>query len=556
MNGTTVRRSPGRKGTPQAEPKSKLPQTVADVLDKHVVLEVESIDRMYLNAIVPRLQIVEGALRFIRQQRRAKVASTNAVEPMTRNFVEAIEQFVRQHQIPMVSFQKGQRKDQLAAQMRVRFPLRDGVIFVGKAQEKCTVYRTEKRHNPKTKRAYAWIVKSTALVNHYYFYCVDENFGPFFLKFCSYFPYNAKLCLNGHEYAKQQLEREHIAYQALDNGIRSCADPKRLQQICDALSAAKIDALLRKWLRRLPHPYPAADRAAGYRYQLSIWQIELSLTQVLDRPVSGRMFFEQVIRENLDLGRPKQVQLIFDRSVTRATPGPFRTRVITDGVIPSLHIDYKGTRIKQYHKEGRALRTETTINNARDFYIGKSLHNLPALRKIGFQANRRVLQVQTITHDAILAEETLQQLQRPRMVEGQRVSALRLADPTVQALWNAVLMYDLLPAGFSNRQLRTYLAQLLGQPEEHLTQGRMSYHLRRLRLHGLIQRIPKTHRYRLTDFGLRTAVFCTRAYARVFRHGIGMVLPTTSPVPNPLLRCFDKLDHEIAAWVDQAKMVA
>jgi hypothetical protein len=556
MNGTTVRRSPGRKGTPQAEPNSKLPQTVADVLRRHVVLEVESIDRMYLNVIVPRLQIVEGAVHFIRQQRGAKVASTNAVEPMTRNFVEAIERFVRQHQIPMVNFRKGQRKDELAAQMRARFPQRDGVVFVGRAQEKCTVYRTEKRHNPKTGRAYAWVVKSTALVNHYYFYCVDENFGPFFLKFCSYFPYNAKLCLNGHEYAKQQLEQERIAYQALDNGIRSCAAPRRLQQICDGLSAAKIDALLRKWLRRLPHPFPPADRAAGYRYQLSIWQIELSLTQVLDRPVSGRIFFEQVIRENLDLGRPKQVQLIFDRSITKATPGPFRTRVITDGVIPSLHIDYKGTRIKQYHKEGQALRTETTINNTRDFYIGKSLANLPALRKIGFQANRRVLEVQTITHDSILAEETLQQLQRPRMVEGQRVAALRFADPTVQALWNAVLMYDLLPAGFSNRQLRAHLAQLLGEPEENLTQGRMSYQLRRLRLHGLIQRLPKTHRYRLTDFGLRTALFCTRSYARIFRHGLGMALPATSPVPNPLLRCFDKLQQEINAWADEAKMVA
>jgi hypothetical protein len=556
MNGTTVRRSSGRKGTPRAEPKSKLPQTVAEVLGKHVTLEVESIDRMYLNAIVPRLQIVEGALRFIRQQRKAKVASTNAVEPMTRVFVQAIERFVEQQGIPMVSFQKGQRKDELAAQMRAKFPQRDGVVFVGKAQEKCTVYRTEKRHNPKTKRAYAWIVKSTALVNHYYFYCVDENFGPFFLKFCSYFPYNAKLCLNGHEYAKQQLEREGVAYQSLDNGIRSCADPKRLQQICDSLSAAKIDALLRKWLRRLPHPYPPADRAAGYRYQLSIWQIELSLTQVLDRPVSGRMFFEQVIRENLDLGRPKQVQLIFDRSVTKATPGPFRTRIITDGVIPSLHIDYKGTRIKQYHKEGQALRTETTINNTRDFYIGKSLLNLPALRKIGFQANRRVLEVQAITHDSILAEDTLQQLQRPRIVEGQRVSALRLADPTVQALWNAVLMYDLLPAGFSNRQLRKHLAQLLGRPEESLTQGRMSYHLRRLRLHGLIHRIPKTHRYRLTNFGLRAAVFCTRTYTRIFRRGMGMALPATSPVPSTLLRCFDKLEQEINSWVDRAKMVA
>ncbi len=401
MNGTTVRRSPSRKSTPQMEPKSKLPQTVAEVLGKHDTLEVESIERMYLNAIVPRLQIVEGALRFIRQQRQAKVASTNAVEPLTRNFVKAIEEFVEQHQIPMVSFQKGPRKDELAAQMRAKFPHRDGVVFLGKAQEKCTVYRTEKRHNPKTGRAYAWIVKATALVNHYYF-CVDENFGPFFLKFCCYFPYNAKLCLNGHEYAKQQLQREGIAYQTLDNGIRSCADPKRLQHICDCLSVAKIDALLRKWLRCLPHPYSAADRAAGYRYQLSIWQIELSLTQVLDRPVSGRMFFEQVIRENLDLGRPKQVQLIFDRSVTKATPGPFRTRVITDGVIPSLHIDYKGTRIKQYHKEGQALRTETTINSARDFYIGKSIVNLPALRRIGFQANRRVLEVQTITQDSIL----------------------------------------------------------------------------------------------------------------------------------------------------------
>lgn len=556
MNGTTVRRSPGRKGSPQAEPDSKLPQTVAEVLGKHVVLEVECIDRMYLNAIVPRLQIVEGALRFIRQQRGAKVLSTNAVEPMTRSFIQAIEQYVKDHGIPLIQFRKGQRKDEVAARMRAQYRGKDGVVFVGKAQEKCTVYRTEKRHNPKTKRAYAWIVKSTALVNHYYFYCVDENFGPFFLKFCSYFPYNAKLCLNGHEYAKRQLEHEKISFQSLDNGIRSCANPKRLQQICDSLSAAKIDMLLRKWLARLPHPYPAQDRAAGYRYQLSIWQIEMSLTQVLDRPVSGRIFFEDVIRENLDLGRPQQMQLIFDRRVTKTTPGPFRTRVITDGVIPSLHLDYKGTRIKQYHKEGQALRTETTINNTNDFYLGKSLRNLPALRKIGFQANRRVLEVETITHDVIVAQETLEQLQRPHMVDGQRAAALRFGDRTVHALWNAVLMFQLLPAGFSNRQLRSHVAQLLGQSEQEFPQGRMSYHLRRLRLHGFIERIPQSHRYRLTDFGLRTAMFTTRVWNRILRPGLGMVLPATSPVPNPLLRTFHKLTSQIHDWADHAKLVA
>jgi hypothetical protein len=556
MSGTTVRRSPGRKGTPQAEPKSKLPQTVADVLDKHVVLELEAIDRMYLNVIVRRLQILEGALRFIRQQRKAKVLSTNAVEPMTRAFVQAIEQFAKQNQIPVIYFEKGQRKEAVAAELRAKYPHREGVVFIGKAQEKCVVYRTEKRHNPKKNSSYAWIVKSTALVNHYYFYCVDENFGPFFLKFCSYFPYNAKLCLNGHEYAKRQLDRERIAYQALDNGIQSCAHPKRLQAICDSMSAEKIDALLRKWLRRLPHPFPARDRQAGYRYQISILQIELSLTQVLDRPVSGRIFFEDVIRENLDIGRPKHVQLIFDRGVTKTTPGSFRTRVITDGVIPSLHIDYKGTRIKQYHKDGQALRTETTINNARDFYVGKSLHNLPALRKIGFQANRRLLETQRITHDCILAEEIFQQLNRPHIVNDQRASALRFADPMVQAIWNALLLFDLLPAGFSNRDLRTNLAALCGQPVNQFTQGRMTYQLRRLRLHGLIERIPKTHRYRLTSFGFRVAVFCTRTYARILRPGLGRVLPATSSLQCPLRRSFDKLEQEVNSWVAQAKLAA
>lgn len=138
----------------------------------------------------------------------------------------------------------------------------------------------------------------------------------------------------------------------------------------------------------------------------------------------------------------------------------------------------------------------------------------------GFAANRRLLQVQTITHDSILAEETFQQLNRPRIVDNQRVSALRFADPKVQAVWNALLLFHLLPAGFSNRDLRTNLATLLGQPLERLTPGRMTYQLRRLRLHGLIERIAKTHRYRLTSFGFRVAVFCTRTYARILRPGL------------------------------------
>jgi hypothetical protein len=430
------------------------------------------------------------------------------------------------------------------------------VLFVGKAQEKVAVFRTEKRTNPSTGAKYPWIVKSTALVNQYYFYAVDDDFGPFFLKFSSYFPYNAKLCLNGHEYVKRQLAKEGIAFEPLDNGLCTCAQPQRLQELCDGLSAATIDALLRKWLARLPHPFSAADRTAGYRYDVSTLQAEFSLTQVLDRPLSGRIFFEEVIRENLDLGRPDQVQLIFQRRVTKRTPGRFRTRVLTEGVTPTLHVDYKSSRIKQYHKEGRALRTETTINNPRDFGIGKRLENLPALREIGFQANRRLLHVQCTSHDCTIGEAAFRRVNEPVVVHGQRGSALRFADPLVQALLSALVVFRLLPRGFSNRDLRDHWAPLLGKEAQDMTPGQMSYHLRRLRLHGLIERIAKTHRYRVTDQGWRTVLFCTRCYNRILRPGLAQVVPRGAEDDSTLRRRFDQLDAEVDQWIEKQKVPA
>jgi hypothetical protein len=528
---------------------------VAEIIGKHVTLEVESIDRMYLNVYQPKLQHDMGVVSFFRYHRKQPIASSALMGPISATFIANMETFAQQHNIPMFTFEKKQRKDDVATEYRQRFQGDEGILFIAKAQEKTSVFRTEKRTNPRGKK-YPWIVKSTAMVNHFYIYGIDADFGPFFLKFCTYFPYNAKLCINGHEYVKRQLTKEAIAFEALDNGIQSCAKPQRLQQIADQLSPAKIDALLRKWLARVPHPFTPADRAAGYRYDISILQAEFSLTQVLDRPLTGRVFFEQVIRDNLDLGRPDQVQLIFERRVTRRTPGRFRTRVLTEGVTPSLHIDFKRTRIKQYHKEGRALRTETTINDTRDFGIGKRLHNLPALREVGFQANRRLLHVQTISHDCALGEDAFRQVNEPVVVAGQRASALRFADQTVQALFSALLVFRLLPRGFSNRDLRNHWAPLLGKSPNDITPGQMTYHLRRLRLHGIIERIPDSHRYQLTNNGWRSVLFCTRTYNRLLRPGLAQIIPPEAAEDPALRRCFDRLDAALEQWIDQENVGA
>jgi hypothetical protein len=285
-------------------------------------------------------------------------------------------------------------------------------------------------------------------------------------------------------------------------------------------------------------------------------QLECSLTQVLDRPLAGRIFFEEVIRENLGIGRPDQVQLIFHRRVTKRTPGRFRTRVITEGVTPSLPIDYKSSRIEQYHKEGRALRTETTINDPRDFAPGKGLQNLPALRQVGFSANRRLLDVQHCSHDCALGEAGFQRVTRPIVVAGQRASALPFADPRVQALFSALVLFCLLPRGFSRRDVRDHLAPLLGLDPSQLGPGRPTYDLRRLRLHGLIERLAHSHRYRLTPEGRRTALFFTRTYARLLRPGLARILPGASADDRLLRPAFDKLDAAIDHFVDQAKLSA
>jgi hypothetical protein len=308
------------------------------------------------------------------------------------------------------------------------------------------------------------------------------------------------------------------------------------------------------------HPFTSQDRRCGYRYDISVLQAEFSLTQVLDRPLSGRVFFEEVIRENLDIGRPDRVSLIFDRKILRrgrnVTPGRFRTRVFTHGVTPSLHLEFKHSRVKQYHKEGRALRTETTINDSRDFGVGKRLCNLPALREVGCSANRRLLDVERITHEPWVGDDLFTAVTAPIVSDTTRVAGLRFTEPRVQTLLHALVVFRLLPNGFSNADLRAHVAELDGQPPDAVTAGRMTYDLRRLRLHGLIERIPGTHRYHVTPRGLRVALFFTRAYDRLLRPSLAQLHEVEPPGPAPLRAAFRTLEATIDQTVTRSRLAA
>src|SRR5260370_27888764 len=191
--------------------------------------------------------------------------------------------------------------------------------------------------------------------------------------------------------------------------------------------------------------------------------MEISLTQIFDRPLGGREFFEEIIRDNLDLGRPDRVQLIFGRRVTKRTPGEFRTRVIEDGVHPSLDSEYKNFGLKQYFKEGRGCRTEGTFRNTDDFGINKGLSNLPYLQKIGRQINRRLLEVERVSHNSGMSGDSIQRVVQPTVDDdGKKAPGLKFGQPRVMALFLALTLFQHMIDGFHNRELRQHVADLLG----------------------------------------------------------------------------------------------
>ena len=497
--------------------------TIASLLRDHVTLQVRSVDRLFLQAYVPKLMTPFQVVRFL-LDRGNPIPSPALLGKIGRAYIAAIDRFAEDNEIPVVRFAKGESKEQIArgyfraAERDARF----GVVLIGVAQERTTAWRGWRRGG-RDSHPHFEFGRQRVFVNHYYFYIRDPDWGPAFIKTCAYAPFPAWVYLNGHEWAKRQAERQGLAFEALDNGFRSVADADALAAICDRLSAREVWRFFDRWQARLPSPFDAADRRRGYRYALAFRQLELSDTRVFDRPAAGRAWFEQRVSDQLTLGRPDNIAIVFGRRVSRRTPGRFHTRVITRGVEPAIQVHYRASKVKQYFKEGRALRTETTVNDTRDFAIGRLLtqDNWDALVHVGHDINQRLLDAQLQACACAPDTTTLQRVVLPSIEEGQPAPGLRFGDPRVMALLSALCAYAHLLEGITNRSLRTLVAGLL----PGYTARQMTYDLRRLRRKGLIRRVARSHRYELTDHGRMIAVFFTKTHTRIVNPSLAELDP-------------------------------
>ncbi|WP_264026472.1 hypothetical protein [Mycolicibacterium pyrenivorans] len=359
--------------------------TVNDVLDGHVVLDVECMDRIYLNGYVPNLQVGGQVVSFMTAHLGCPIPSPAILEKIGTAFRRAVGRFADDNKIPVVGFGKDDRKiDRMRPYLaRQAATGRAGVAAIGVAQEFAPVFLATK----KCAGAAVWFsfTKAQRRVTCYYFYLWDDDFGPAFVKVCAYFPYPMKIWVNGHEWAKRQATKAAIGFTELSNGFATCSDPVGLQAICDRLGPGTIQVFAERWWSILPLPLTEHDRAAGYWWELSMRQVETSRTLVFDAPRHARGFFEALVTDNLDIGRPELIELIFKRGQRRGRPaaGQFKTRVVTYGAEVNVNAFYRHSRIKQYLKDGRALRIETVINDPGDLGCLRRLVRLDELQTRG-----------------------------------------------------------------------------------------------------------------------------------------------------------------------------
>lgn len=540
---------------------AKRPVTVNDVLDGQVALDLECPDRVYLNGYVPNLQVPGQVVLFLTRHLGYPIPSPALMDRIGQRFRRAVDSYARANHIPVVHFEKGQRKVEVMRRHlnRAAASGRSQVAAIGLAQEYAQVASARTWHTSAGVPQFAF-GKARRRVSCVYFYLWDEQMGPAFVKVTTYFPYPMKIWVNAHEWAKRQATAAGIGFTALSNGFASCDDPPGLQTICDRFGPGAIRVFTERWWARLPLPLTPADRAAGYWWDLSMRQVEFSRTVVFTAPRHARAFFEALVADNLDLGRPDQIEIIFGRrgrprrrTRRRADTPPelFKTVIDTRTQGVTVNAYYKHSRIKQYLKDGRAMRIETVVNDTTDLGVLRRLEHFDELSATARDVNRRMVDAERVGQGAVLASPAFERIAHPSLVDGRRTPALRFGDPRVQALAGALAHTVSAATGITNRSLRAQMPALLGEPD--YTPAQASYDLTRLRLKGLITRLPGRNVYRITPDGQRFAVFYTKLHNRLLRPLMAADRP---PAPLPLRQALRTIDRHIDDYLDQARVLA
>ena len=525
-------------------------RTLTEVCSAAIAFTYRSIDRLILNAYIPTLQTPGAMAIFLRQVCKKPILSGLVFKWLTDRFVAQVRTFAQKHHVQIVPV-KGRTKPGVIGQRLLRKAARRGrwgVVAIVVHQESARVFASYHAGGRPTNFR---VKEDRRLINHYYFYLRDRDFGDGFIRISSYPPFQMRVWWNAHGYLAAHLRRHTIAFRTVDNCIVDCADPTALQRAADQVTPQLVEHLVLRWLSQVPDPLTREERAAGYPLRFSVYQAEFSHNVIFKQTQVLNRVYEALLRDHLHLGRPDMIKVIFDRRISRRTPSAFVTRVLREGVVACLKVFYKHSWLKQYNKGGRVLRTEICINNPMDFMIKKSLVHLGYLGRVAYHAITRFEKAQAVALVTALDRSTMERLVTPSTDGGQRVPGLRVGAPRTMRILATLGCAGLSFKAFSNAEFRTVLVEQMGAEPQEATPTHIGYELRKLRGKGLIRKIAGRNRYTVTDLGYRAALYLTKLHQRLLQPTLdsfdSTMRETLATSPHELDQALARLDADFTA---------
>lgn len=468
-------------------------------------------DRLLLHGYIRALQFGGGIVYFLRHRRQAKLVSPDYLRRISGAFHHSVQEQAQKDGLSIVEPPAGVRRHDWVQPYYQNLGGQPGVAVILKCREPARVAVCY------PSRGY-FIEPAWRHVNLYYFYLQDADLGRLYVRLCPYFPFDAQVCLNGHEWLACQLQRQGIAFQKKDNAFVACADPQRLQALADAFGPEHIVAGVEPWLRRWLPYFSAEEHTMGYRHRLFVAQAEYCHNTIFHRAAGLDQLFNRLLDSNRAIGHPDKLAVIFGRPNFHPDTRTGQTEVkVTCLKTTVLKSSFGGTSLKQYVKEHTLLRTESSCFQLRELSIPKDVQNLPKLRQVLDKSNERYLEAQQDILASPVDRGQLERLRQPTVsATGRRTPGLRLDDPRLLAVLQALTSFAYLVGQgcFRTADLLEDVRRALSQPEYRLSQLR--YDLGKLRGKGLVVRVRGTQRYQVTSEGYRLAVLYQKLYHRLY----------------------------------------
>ena len=483
-------------------------------------------DRILLNGLIQPFQRPERVVGFFDTYRKLYPVCRDTLRGIADRFQFWLHPWAAKRNIPILDAPKGRRDEFVEPYFKGAKP--DEVVVVLKAREPARIMIAigDKAINRwHLQFAERWVVQ-------YNFYVNDQRWGRMFVRMCPYLPFSARICLNQHHWLATQMREEGIDFRQCSNAFMRCAKPERLQELADQLMPRDLVTCGQKWLARFTPFFSAAEREqAGCQHRLFFAQTEFCDNLVFHRRAALDRLGERLIDANRSIGQPNKITTIFGRKVSKLYRGKLQTEIENmDLPNPVIRSHYRNGFIKQYVRDHLILRTEAATNNVTDYGVRKGVDNLSVLRGTLSAINDNYLNVQQDIVETFIDRGQLRRLAQPTITPtGKRIPGLKLDNPRQLALMHALVRFSHIAAAnsFTTAELHPRVLDALGRSTHRYTLASLRYDLSKLRAKGLVEKLPRSRRYRLLPKGYSICLVFLKLFERVYA-------PLTAGLLSPL----------------------